>query len=149
MTERSIVWRGPGGDETVAVPPDAEVERRAGQPIAVVIEGRRVPVRAIAAGDRAVVWCAGEIWEFAAAQGRRRGAASADDPALLAPMPGRVLSVHVAPGERVARGTTLLVLEAMKMEHEIKASRDGVVARLPFRAGDSVEAGAALVEFAG
>jgi biotin carboxyl carrier protein len=64
-------------------------------------------------------------------------------------MPGRILRVLVSEGERVARGATLLILEAMKMEHEIKASRDGVVVRLPFRPGEQVEAGAVLVDFTG
>jgi biotin carboxyl carrier protein len=64
-------------------------------------------------------------------------------------MPGRILRVLVSEGERVARGATLLILEAMKMEHEIKAPRDGFVAGLPFPAGQQVDAGAVLVDFTG
>jgi 3-methylcrotonyl-CoA carboxylase alpha subunit len=64
-------------------------------------------------------------------------------------MPGRIVRLLVSEGETVARGTTLLVLEAMKMEHEIRAPHDGTVARLPFLVGDQVDAGAPLVEFAG
>ena len=150
MTARTIAWQGRHGWEAVEVPAGSEIERRGGIPVAVVVGGRRLPVRVAAAGERIFVWCAGQTWEFAAGEKRRRrSGAAADDAALLAPMPGRVLKVCVSSGERVARGTTLLVLEAMKMEHEIKAARDGVVARLPFRAGDSVDAGAPLVEFAG
>ncbi len=51
-------------------------------------------------------------------------------------------------GAEVAKGDTLAVLEAMKMEHRLLAARDGVVAKVLVRAGDQVEAGAALVRLA-
>jgi 3-methylcrotonyl-CoA carboxylase alpha subunit len=63
-------------------------------------------------------------------------------------MPGRLVAVHVAAGDRVARGATLVVLEAMKMEHAITAPADGVIAAVPFAVGDQVEDGADLVVFA-
>jgi 3-methylcrotonyl-CoA carboxylase alpha subunit len=63
----------------------------------------------------------------------------------LAPMPGRVVSVHVAVGQTVAEGDRLVVLEAMKMEHSMTAARDGVVAEVLVAAGDQVEAGAPLI----
>jgi 3-methylcrotonyl-CoA carboxylase alpha subunit len=66
---------------------------------------------------------------------------------LTAPMPGRILEVLVAPGTRVARGQALVVLEAMKMEHTIAAPADGVVAHVPYAAGDLVEEGAMLLAF--
>jgi 3-methylcrotonyl-CoA carboxylase alpha subunit len=66
---------------------------------------------------------------------------------LTAPMPGRILQVLVAPGARVSRGQALMVLEAMKMEHTIAAPTDGVVARVPYGAGDLVEEGATLLAF--
>ncbi|HEX2418527.1 MAG TPA: biotin/lipoyl-containing protein, partial [Micromonosporaceae bacterium] len=64
---------------------------------------------------------------------------------LLAPMPGTVTAVHVAVGDRVAHGTTLMVLEAMKMRHPVSATEPGVVASLPVGVGSSVDAGAVLV----
>jgi 3-methylcrotonyl-CoA carboxylase alpha subunit len=67
---------------------------------------------------------------------------------LRAPMPGRLVAAHVAPGDRVSRGMTLVVLEAMKMEHAITAPADGVIAAVPFAVGDQVEDGADLVVFA-
>ncbi|HUK10468.1 MAG TPA: acetyl/propionyl/methylcrotonyl-CoA carboxylase subunit alpha [Stellaceae bacterium] len=67
---------------------------------------------------------------------------------LTAPMPGRVVEVKVKQGAKVARGTALLVLEAMKMEHTIAAPADGVVERINYAVGDLVEEGAALIEFA-
>ena len=65
---------------------------------------------------------------------------------LLAPMPGQVIAVHVEVGATVAAGDALLVLEAMKMEHTIRAPHDGVVQRVAFAAGDRVEEGVVLVE---
>ncbi|WP_305799903.1 acetyl/propionyl/methylcrotonyl-CoA carboxylase subunit alpha [Paracoccus sp. Z118] len=63
----------------------------------------------------------------------------------LSPMPGLVKAVFVAPGQQVAAGDRLAILEAMKMEHTLTAARDGTVAEVLAQAGDQVEAGAALI----
>jgi propionyl-CoA carboxylase alpha chain len=63
---------------------------------------------------------------------------------LLAPMPGTVVRVDVREGDRVVAGQPLLVLEAMKMEHEIVAPAGGTVSALPVSPGDQVDAGAVL-----
>jgi propionyl-CoA carboxylase alpha chain len=63
---------------------------------------------------------------------------------LLAPMPGSVVRIDVSEGEVVQAGQPLLVLEAMKMEHEIVAPSDGTVSALPVGVGDQVDAGALL-----
>lgn len=65
---------------------------------------------------------------------------------LAAPMPGKVRALLVTEGESVAKGTTLLLLEAMKMEHPVRAPRDGVVRRLRVGEGSMVAAGDRLVE---
>lgn len=65
--------------------------------------------------------------------------------AVLAPMPGKVLSVAVKPGDTVKKGQTLVVLEAMKMEHALTAPRDGVVEAVNATAGAQVSDAAALV----
>jgi len=72
-------------------------------------------------------------------------AAGAAAGVVLAPMPGLVKAVFVSPGEAVAKGARLAVLEAMKMEHTLTAGRDGVVAEVLVAAGAQVEAGAALI----
>ncbi|MEV0612976.1 biotin carboxylase N-terminal domain-containing protein [Nonomuraea sp. NPDC050404] len=63
---------------------------------------------------------------------------------LLAPMPGNVLRVEVTTGDRVTRGQTVLVLEAMKMEHWIAAPADGVMSGVHVEKGQQVDAGAVL-----
>ena len=63
-------------------------------------------------------------------------------------MPGRVLDVLVAPGDRVQKGDTLVLLEAMKMELRIQAPADGEVSRVLCAAGQVVERGQVLVEMA-
>jgi 3-methylcrotonyl-CoA carboxylase alpha subunit len=67
---------------------------------------------------------------------------------LAAPMPGKVIQVSVKPGDAVKRGATLMVLEAMKMEHSIAAPMDGKIERVFYKAGDLVEEGAELIAFA-
>ena len=65
---------------------------------------------------------------------------------ILAPLPGVVLSVEVAPGDTASAGDTLLVLEAMKMENVILADSDCVVQAVHVRKGDKVEASQLLME---
>jgi len=62
-----------------------------------------------------------------------------------APMPGKVLSVHVGAGDQVTAGQTLVIMEAMKMEHTITAPVDGLVAELRCAEGDQVDNGQVLV----
>ncbi len=66
---------------------------------------------------------------------------------LLAPMPGVVIDLRVNVGDRVRAGATLVVLEAMKMEHPITAPADGVVTAVLVRAGQQVDGGAELLDF--
>jgi biotin carboxyl carrier protein len=62
-----------------------------------------------------------------------------------APMPGLVVRIAVTEGQRVDAGTALVVVEAMKMENQLRAPRAGVVAKVHVRAGETVEKGAPLV----
>jgi 3-methylcrotonyl-CoA carboxylase alpha subunit len=75
-------------------------------------------------------------------------AAAADDAAggLTAPMPGKILSVAVAAGDSVTRGTPLIVMEAMKMEHTIEAPHDGTVKEIFYAVGDQVAEGVTLID---
>ena len=76
------------------------------------------------------------------ARGPQRGAAGG----LEAPMPGKVIAVRVAPGQDVAKGQELLVIEAMKMENALRAPRAGRVKSVLTKAGEMVSPGAVLVE---
>jgi biotin carboxyl carrier protein len=71
---------------------------------------------------------------------------SRDDAALTAPMPATVRSISVGPGQRVAAGDVLVVLEAMKMELVIKAPADGQVRAVRCTVGELVQPGIPLVE---
>ena len=79
--------------------------------------------------------------------GRRPGGAAAGSGPLriAAPMPGKVVRVLVKAGDRVRARQAVIVVEAMKMENELRADRDGTVAEIHTREGMSVEAGALLV----
>ncbi len=78
----------------------------------------------------------------------RSAAEGAAGAAALAPMPGTIAAVRVKPGDAVRKGQCLLVLEAMKMEHEIVASRDGTVAAVLVSPGEQVATRKLLVELA-
>ena len=73
--------------------------------------------------------------------------AGAGEP-VVAPMPGTVLSVNVTNGQSVKSGDVLVILEAMKMENEIKAPKDGTISSVAVSKGESVDTGATLVTLA-
>ncbi len=77
-----------------------------------------------------------------------RTAAGSGGGSVKSQMPGRVVRLLVQEGDSVTKGTPLMVIEAMKMENEIKSPRDGVVSRFAVAAGDLVEARAVLVDLA-
>jgi len=85
-----------------------------------------------------------ELTARAAAAGGRSRTKKGD--VVTAAMPGRVLRITVEAGQSVASGESLLVLEAMKMENEVKAPRDGVVEAVAVAPGQAVSAGEVLVK---
>ncbi len=100
-------------------------------------------VRAVRDGKIAWVFRAGETYRIEQVVTRGGAADTAHD--LDAPMPGKVVRVLVEPGQEVAKGAPLLLLEAMKMEHEIRAPRDGRVKKVP-SPGQMVNLGEPLAE---
>ena len=64
---------------------------------------------------------------------------------LFAPMPGKVIKVNVAEGDKVTRGTVLLIVEAMKMENNIVAAHDAIVEKIAVKEGDMVDTDVQLV----
>ncbi len=101
-------------------------------------------------GETIVTW-PGRSWTVARARasGQEAGGSlpGSRSRRVRAQMPGRVVKVLVRPGEQVRVGQGLVILEAMKMENEVKARRDGTIAAVHVAEGDRVETGADLVEF--
>jgi 3-methylcrotonyl-CoA carboxylase alpha subunit len=97
-------------------------------------------------GETRWVFFDGEVFELEVQrEGRRRTSGDARG-ALSAPMPATVVRVDAAPGDRVRKGDSLIILEAMKMELPVRAPADGIVTAVHCKAGDLVKAGAPLVE---
>jgi 3-methylcrotonyl-CoA carboxylase alpha subunit len=124
----------------------AAFEPGIGQSLRVTLNGRRYDATVVRQERALTVFCDGAahrlelVDPLAAAE-----AIEAPSGRLTAPMPGRIVQLHVARGDKVKRGDTLLVLEAMKMEHSILAPADGVVESLDYVVGDLVEEGVALL----
>ena len=81
-----------------------------------------------------------------AAPAQSAPAAAASANAIVAPMPGTINAVKVTSGQQVKKGDVLVILEAMKMENEIYADKDGKVGQVFVQKGASVQTGTALVE---
>lgn len=74
---------------------------------------------------------------------KNRGAAAGS---LTSPMPGKIFKVVKEVGNQVMKGETILILEAMKMEHSIRSDKDGVVKKIHFKVGELVQGGVSLAE---
>lgn len=108
--------------------------------------GRQYRVAVAGDGDTSWVFVNGQVATVDAPKaGRRR--ARGHDAGVMSPMPATVVAIHVRPGQGVAAGDTLVVLEAMKMELPIRAPRDGVVKTVACAKGDLVQPGVNLLEF--
>lgn len=130
-----------------------------GTPVRLVRIGEQIHRVAARRGESAGRWSLsvdGVRVEAEALDERRRtirdlsvASAAASGPApVVAPMPGLVVRVSVAPGDRVTAGQGVAVIEAMKMENELRASADAVVVAVRATVGTAVNKGAVLVELA-
>ena len=77
----------------------------------------------------------------------KKGGGFGGDTQLKAGMPGKVIEIFVKPGDEVKSGKPLLIMEAMKMENEMRASEDVKIKEVCIKQGDSVESGAILIKF--
>ena len=128
-----------------------------GTPVRLVALGdavHRVVTRRLAGRGRYTLWVDGFRYEVEALDERSRairdltarsGVAAGPAP-LVAPMPGLVVRVAVSEGDVVEAGQGLVVMEAMKMENELRAPAAGTVSRVLAEPGQAVEKGAVLVE---
>ena len=116
----------------------------------VLVGTRSVEAKIEGTGDGYAVRVNGRRYEIAVRDPRQRGRLAghpaAEGPqAVTSPMPGKVVRVMARTGEAVRAGVGLLVVEAMKMQNEIRAPKDGVVAAIHVQVGSSVRAGETMV----
>lgn len=97
-------------------------------------------------GERWYLHLDGHTLEYQVASGGRRGAPRASGAGLVAPMPGLVTQVLAGVGDPVTVGQPLVIIEAMKMEHVIRASLGGRIRAINVRSGDQIEGGTVVVE---
>jgi len=121
------------------------VVRFAGGRLDVSIDGRPVSVAIEQEAGRLRLRRLCRTYEFVENPGREARSSAEHEGHVRAPMPGHVLDVRTAPGARVSRGTVLVLLEAMKMEHSLVAPWDAVVTEVRVRSGDRVDEGTELV----
>ena len=113
----------------------------------ILIDGRSYAVTLLGQGEVSVngrVFHV-EVFDPRGLRGRRAAAESSGPQAVAAPMPGRVIRVLVEAGQQVEAGQGLIVVEAMKMQNEMKSPRAGRVAAVKAAAGATVSAGDILV----
>lgn len=135
------------GERTLWV--DRAPGRGAGLLSLIVDDGESREVGIVSRPDGATVLVDGRQLEVALRPASASGAAgrrsrSEGPMRITAPMPGKIVKVLVDRGEEVAQGAGLVVMEAMKMENELRAPRSGIVRELGVREGQAVETGALL-----
>lgn len=111
-----------------------------------IVEGRAVRLHAVADGDRVWVHWRGRAFALQRIDPTRSAGAegAAVGGTAHAPMPGVVVSLAVAPGQPVAEGDALLVIESMKLQTTVCTAIGGVVAELPLAVGQTFQRGAVL-----
>ncbi len=109
------------------------------------IDGARRSYRVIREGDRVFVQHGGSAFSFQEEPRFPELDQAVPQGGYVAPMPGKVIAVDVQIGDRVSKEQRLLVMEAMKMEHALRAASDGVVEAIETRVGEQVDGGQVLI----
>jgi len=130
----------------------AEVYPLSPNALSVLIDGRSYTVYTAGDGNRHLVFCEGQHFEliepsedsdsFLAGEGSGAG----DELMIKAPMPGKIIKISVSEDEEVRKNQTLVIVEAMKMENEIKSTIEGVVKRISASPGDLVDTDTLIIE---
>lgn len=149
-TEGFFTFSLEGGDSASAgAPTTISVEsHQTGEGLCRSESGRIVTFAWAWVGAELHLWLDGALFVFQREEIRRRGSAAATEARgdILAPMPGAVLEVLVSEGDHVERNQTVVLMESMKMELVITASRAGVVRRVAVEPGQQVDRGMRLLE---
>lgn len=131
----------------IAAPPHTDVVIQiAGTPYMVAIDpaAESTGTSVTMADGARVLFVEGQAWPFGLPRADRFGGTAASDGIILSPMPGRVIAVEVALGDKVKKGQRLVVIEAMKMEQGLVAPFDGVITELKASVDAQVSEGALL-----
>lgn len=149
--ERVVVRAGPESCEIDGRTVSADIADLGRGGRSVIIDGVQHTVHALPSGPASYeVAVAGSVLAVEVRDPRRlapreAGGVGQARQEVRAPMPGKVLEVHVSEGSEVERGQGLAIVEAMKMQNELQSPRDGRVVHVHVKAGDSVAAGDALI----
>ncbi len=154
--EETECWLSHDGNELIVNTPDGAIPCQldpTGTPGGHVlrVRGRAQELRLAVGPDATFVHLNGQTYAIGRVDPAERLAGNdggAADDRIVAPMPGVVVSVNAKPGDQVKEGQPLLVIESMKLETSLIAPRDGVVAEIPFAAGDSFGLKATLAQLA-
>ncbi|MDC7745159.1 acetyl/propionyl/methylcrotonyl-CoA carboxylase subunit alpha [Rhizobium binxianense] len=145
-TAATVLSRNTDGDPWTALTgfriagaDDKRVRIRIGEHLVWGKTRRGLEANTVTIGETTVLFDAGNAWPISLPVASEDEASQgAGDGAILSPMPGLVISVDVAEGDRVAKGDRLLTVEAMKMEHSLRAPFDGIVGKLQVSTGARV-----------
>lgn len=146
LTPSGKSYRVDLGENTV----DVEILQAKDGKLDLLVDGKRVTAYVSTQNGRRWVTVNGQTLVLTKSTGTRSRAHGHHHAAgeLTAPMPGQVRAVNVNEGDRVTKGQTLLLLEAMKMEIRIQSPQDGLVRKLFVQQGQTVEREQMLVEIA-
>lgn len=115
-----------------------------GKVVDLTVEGTPPDLGLVAGSTRAYVRAESERMRLAS-HAAGKGSGTGGDGTVVSPMPGRVVRLLVAVGAEVEAGTAVVVVEAMKMENELKTAKKGIVSAVLVEAGNTVEAGQKLL----
>lgn len=131
---------------------EAEVRRISGSELQFRFGGRSIRIHLVRDGERTFVSVDGRAFVISESRPETGRYGEGDEKTaetnlrIKSPMPGKVTKIAVVEGEEVRRNQTLVIVEAMKMENEIKTAIDGVVKKIHVAVGDLVDSERPLIE---
>jgi acetyl/propionyl-CoA carboxylase alpha subunit len=142
-----VVGQITAGEETTEI--DAAAMRQGTHGVRLDVDGRTVRATVVRDGETSWVAIQGRTYRLVReAPGARAAKQGAEQAFAVSPMTGTLAKVAVAPGDVVAEGAPLFIVEAMKMEYVVKAPRAVTVAEVRGAVGEQVEHGAVMVTYA-